>query len=208
MAQDSPAQRLQWARKQHGQYGSPTDAARAFGWPVSTYLGHENADRNPSRAAAKRYAKAYGVRWEWLLENEGAPLAGRAQAPITVPLISWVSAGDLANAETQIPLEEAPLLTVSDLGAGEFFGLRVEGDSMDRWSPPGSIIIVNRNDRELIAGKGYIFDLRGDTTYKRWQPEPPRLEPHSTNPAHQAKFIRRKKDLEVIGRVIRTVLDL
>lgn len=75
MALDSPAQRLRWAREQHGKYKTPTEAARAFGWKVSTYLGHENGDRNPSRAAAKRYGKAYRVRWEWLLDNEGAPQA-------------------------------------------------------------------------------------------------------------------------------------
>ena len=73
MSLDSPADRLQWARIRHGKYYTPTEAARAFGWPVSTYLGHENGDRNPSRNAAKRYARAYNVRWEWLLEGDGAP---------------------------------------------------------------------------------------------------------------------------------------
>lgn len=75
MGLDSPGERLRWARKQHGRYDTPTEAARAFGWPVSTYLGHENGDRNPSREAAKRYAKAYNIRWEWLLENDGSPMA-------------------------------------------------------------------------------------------------------------------------------------
>ena len=52
------------------------EAARSFGWTVSTYLGHENGDRTPSRAAAKRYGRAYRVRWEWLLDNEGPPSSG------------------------------------------------------------------------------------------------------------------------------------
>ena len=73
MALDSPAKRLRFARERHGKYATPTDAARAFGWPVSTYLGHENGDRNPSRAAARRYGRAYHVRWEWILEGEGSP---------------------------------------------------------------------------------------------------------------------------------------
>lgn len=73
MALDTPAERLQWARKKHGQYKRPTDAAKAFGWTVPTYLGHENGDRNPSRAAAKRYGRAYGIRWEWILDGEGPP---------------------------------------------------------------------------------------------------------------------------------------
>jgi len=83
---DSPAGRLRWARQQHGQYPTPTDAAKAFGWTVSTYLGHENGDRNPSRDAAKRYARAYRVRWEWLLDNEGPPAAGK---PV-VKLVGYV----------------------------------------------------------------------------------------------------------------------
>src|SRR5258708_8991547 len=73
MGLDSPGERLRWARQQHGKYSTPTEAARAFGWTVSSYLGHENGDRIPSRAAAKRYARAYRVRWEWLLDNEGSP---------------------------------------------------------------------------------------------------------------------------------------
>lgn len=86
MGLDSPKERLRWARNQHGKYGTPTEAARAFGWKVPTYLGHENGDRNPSRDAAKRYAKAYNVRWEWLLDGEG-PAAAKT---VTVKIIGKV----------------------------------------------------------------------------------------------------------------------
>src|SRR5579872_4732010 len=75
MGLDSPGARLRWAREHHGVYKRPVDASRAFGWIESTYHGHENGDRRPSRSAAKRYARAYGVRWEWLLEGEGQPTA-------------------------------------------------------------------------------------------------------------------------------------
>jgi transcriptional regulator with XRE-family HTH domain len=75
MVLDSPGERIRWARQQHGKYSTATDAARAFGWTVSTYLGHENGDRAPSRNAAKRYARAYAVRWTWLLDGEGPPTA-------------------------------------------------------------------------------------------------------------------------------------
>jgi SOS-response transcriptional repressor LexA len=208
MALDTAAKRLQWARRRHGKYDNPTDAARAFGWTVSTYLGHENGDRNPSRDAAKKYAKVYRVRWEWLLDAEGAPTAPFDRDVAAVPLLAWVSAGNLVSSESQIPVEDVPLLAFADLGRGEFFALKVEGDSMDRLSPDGSIIIVNRAERELLPGRYYVFSLRGETTFKRWQPEPPRLEPYSTNPANQTLFIKRSKDLEVVGRVKRTVLDL
>ena len=208
MALETPAQRLVWARKKHGKYSTPTDAARAFGWKVSTYLGHENTDRNPSRAAAKKYAKAYKVRWEWLLEGEGPSTVSQERDVAAVPLLSWVSAGKLIRGRVTIPVEDVPLLAFADLGRGDFFALRVEGNLMDRLSPDGSVIVVNRADRELVGGRCYVFSVRGETTYKRWHPDPPYLAPYSTNPTHQPIFVRRQKDLDIVGRVRRSVLDL
>src|SRR5690242_4525941 len=45
-----------------------------------------------------------------------------------VPVLSWVSAGQLADASSQIPVEDVPLLAFADLGRGEFFALKVRGD--------------------------------------------------------------------------------
>lgn len=136
--------------------------------------------------------------------------AGSASDLIEVPLLSLVSAGKLADASTPIPTEDARKLTFgTDLGRGEFFALTVDGDSMDRISPEGAIIIVNRADRTLVSGKPYVFAIRGETTFKLWQPnDPPYLAPYSTNPGHKPIFVKRKRDLDVIGRVKRSVLDL
>ncbi len=48
-----------------------TDAARAFGWAVSTYLGYENGDREPGKKAARRLADAFHVDLDWLLTGRG-----------------------------------------------------------------------------------------------------------------------------------------
>ena len=101
------------------------------------------------------------------------------------------------------------MLAFADLGPGDWFALTVKGTSMDRLSPDGSIVVVNRRDKVLVSGRCYIFAIEGETTYKRWQGgEPPYLDPFSTDPIHKPVFIRRKRDFEVIGRVKRTVLDL
>lgn len=126
-----------------------------------------------------------------------------------VPILDWVTAGKLAEPRSQIPAEDVPLLAFADLGHGEFFGLKVTGTSMDRLSPEGSIIIVNRADKTLVSGKCYVFAVRGETTYKRWAGgDVPRLAPYSFDPIHEPIFVKKKRDLEVIGRVKRTVLDL
>lgn len=124
MNTDSPATRLRWAREQHGKYASATEAARAFGWPVSTYLGHENGDRNPSRQAAKRYGRAYHVRWEWLLEGDGAALA----EDLPVAVVGHVGAGaEMYFAEGQGPFGE---VTRPVNGSGRTVAVEIRGDSL------------------------------------------------------------------------------
>lgn len=143
--------------------------------------------------------------------REQPPAATRSRdVQAKIPLLDKVAAGKLKSPSSQIPIEDVPLLAFADLGRGDFFALSVEGDSMDRISPDGSTIVVNKADRTLISGKPYVFSIRGEATYKIWRPDPPRLEPNSTNPANQAIFLRPKQDPEnlVVGRVKRTVLDL
>lgn len=149
----------------------------------------------------------------WGIPPEEAPPGNTEPPPETdithVPLLDEVQAGRLARPSSQLPAEDIPLLAFADLGSGEFFALRVTGTSMDRVSPEGSVIVVNRKDKTLISGRYYVFGVGGKTTYKRWQGgDPPYLEPYSTDAIHKPMFVKRKKDFEVIGRVRRTVLDL
>lgn len=125
-----------------------------------------------------------------------------------VPLLSWISAGRLADTDTQIQPGDVPLLAFTDLGRGDFFALKVHGDSMDRLSPDGSVIVINREDRELVPSKPFVFAVRGEATYKLWRPRPARLAPYSTNPSNEPIFVEDEEALEVVGRVKRTLLDL
>lgn len=144
------ADRLRWARKRQG-YETPTDAARTRGWTVSTYLGHENGDRNPSRPTAQKYAKAFRVRWEWLLEGQGAPHA--IDAP--VPIVGYVGAGGAVEflPENQI-LDEAP----RPPEATRFtVALIVRGDSMPGVAEDG--FLVYYDERREGVTDDYIGSL-------------------------------------------------
>jgi SOS-response transcriptional repressor LexA len=172
---------------------------------VSIEAGHVERPRLLRELAAALHTSDAWLLWrdghEEVAPGEAIPLA-------RVPLLDWVSAGRLVPPTSQIPLEDVPLLAFADLGRGEFFALRVEGDSMDRLSPDGSTIVVNKTERELLNGRAYVFSVRGETTYKLWHDDPAFLQPFSTNPIHMPIFFKRKKDFEVIGRVRRTMLDL
>lgn len=138
MKLDTPAARLRWARERHRKFDSPTDAARERGWTVSTYLGHENGDRNPSRDAAKRYAKAYGVRWEWLLEGDGNPDLPKGEkgsvGPPMAPLVGFVGAGAEAHFLPAGDLDEVP---APEGSTKDTVAVEIRGDSLgsffDRW---------------------------------------------------------------------------
>jgi SOS-response transcriptional repressor LexA len=215
--------RLKAAREAAG-YRSARDAALSNEWPESSYRAHESGMRTIGQDDAERYARrfrsagapvtAQSILFDrQTLSRDGVPspfeqsLARHADVA-SVPLLSWVSAGKLADAHSQIPVEDVPLLAFADLGRGDFFALRVSGDSMDRVSPDGSVIVVNRAERNLVAGRAYVFAVRGETTYKLWHADPVYLAPYSTNPSNQPIFLKKRRDLYVIGRVRRTVLDL
>lgn len=85
------ATRLRQARIEAG-YSAASQAARAHGWRVSTYIAHENGQNQYDAAQAQEYAKAFKTEAEWLL-------LGRK------PLIS-----DIEHELKQLPPEDAQKL--------------------------------------------------------------------------------------------------
>lgn len=172
--------------------------------PVSTYNAHERAGEPGGREygvdEAARYGRRFSVSPAWLLTGEGDPKGG-------VPLLTWVSAGELMAEAGDIDMSSVKRLQIPDLPPGDWIALQVVGDSMDRISPPESIIIVNRRDKRLVANACYVIaEEDGGATYKRYRPNPDRFEPVSVNPAHEAHFPNSTP--RIIGRVKRTMLDM
>lgn len=80
---NDPAERLRIARLRAG-YETAKEAAEALGFPVSTYLGHENGSRGYPAKKAEIYARKFKVREQWLLYGvgEGPGQAGDFNAEI------------------------------------------------------------------------------------------------------------------------------
>lgn len=204
-------ERLQRARLEAG-FKRKVDAVRRFDFNPNTYKSNENGSMPFSYKAAEDYGAAFGVEAEWLYAGTGPIRSGapakRASEIVTIPLISWVSAGQLAEPDFQIPDDDLVQLVFGDLGPGNWFATTVVGDSMDRISPEGSRIVVNRAESDPVSGGLYVCSRRGATTYKRFEADPWRLEPMSTNPANKTIFPKKDDEWSVVGRVRRTILDL
>lgn len=127
---------------------------------------------------------------------------------VDVPLVSWVAAGQLASADAVVDTEDCDRIAVPDLDPkGDWIALEVQGDSMDRISPPESIIIVNRKDRKLVPNACYVIgDGEGGATYKRFRSSPMRFEPVSTNPDHEPIFPDNTP--KIVGRVRLSILRM
>jgi len=65
------AERLRIARLRAG-FTTGKDAAEAMGFPVSTYLAHENGSRGYPASKASTYARKFKVSEVWLLYGTGA----------------------------------------------------------------------------------------------------------------------------------------
>ncbi len=203
---NTPKDRLRQARIAAG-FDSPTEAARAHERLLNqnTLISNENGNREISRKAAEKYAKAFGVEAGWILYGESRE---EKTEDVDVPLLSMVAAGNLRSQPGITETEVDRRIKVGSLPKGDWVALEVEGDSMDRVAPEGAIIIVDRSDDRLLDGKYYVFALGGgEATFKRYRRSPQRLQPFSTNPDHMS-ISADDDDLYVFGRVRRVIHDI
>lgn len=148
-------------------------------------------------------AQAY---WKSIAELAGVSTAEFFLEQPSAPLISWVAASQLSDVGEITHPADAPRISTAGLPAGDWFALRVVGNSMDRVAPDESVILVNHADKRLVARRFYVFDSPEGATFKRYLDKPARLEAFSTEAGHDTIFPQR--DLRVIGRVGRVVHDL
>jgi len=167
------------------------------------------AGKNPgaSTLTLSKLAVVLKTNVPWLTEEVGDENSLETSLMFVreVPLVSWISAGVLSS---DLAIDEAIGTAKAALGDGDWIALRVEGESMDRISPPGSIIFVDRSDRRLVTGGFYVIDDgEGNSTYKRFQAQPRmRFEPVSKN--KELPAIYPDNEPTIVGRVKLTMLDL
>ncbi|WP_288430234.1 helix-turn-helix transcriptional regulator [uncultured Agrobacterium sp.] len=202
------ADRLKWARERAGFRG-PKSVAEAIDINVNNYKAHESGRNGFGIADAKRYAKTFGVNLNWLQFGQGEPDdADDSPSVVTdVPRISWVSAGQLLEQPTVTDFSNFPTEPAIDLPEGNWICLEVEGNSMNKISPPESLIFVNLKDKRLVANACYVIsDETGAITYKRYRPnDTPPFQPASYEEVEPPRL---KGAVAVVGRVRRSVINL
>lgn len=139
-----------------------------------------------------------------LLEDKGY-LQGKKQSKgIIINVLGRVAAGIPIEAiEDIIDTEEIS----SDMArTGEFFGLKIHGDSMEPRMCEGDVVIVRRQD-DAESGEIVIATVNGsDATCKRLRKYRDGIELISNNPAYNPMFYSNEdienKPVRIIGKVV------
>lgn len=171
-----------------------------------------NGKKYPRPNRMQRIADILGVCMSDLIENHSQPSLPPDAIPYAptqrIPILGRISAGLPLYADEQIEG-----YTYTDLNhGGEYFALRVHGDSMDALGiKEGYLVIVRRQD--YVDNGTICVVLVGDNeaTMKRFYQDGDTvtLMPQSTNPNHMPQIYNLKHTpIHIIGKVVKVEFTL
>ena len=123
---------------------------------------------------------------------------------VTIRVLGRVAAGiPIAAIEECIDTEE---ITEDMAATGEFFGLKIHGDSMEPKFSEGDVVIVRQQD-DAESGDIVIATVNGDeATCKRLRKYRDGIELVSSNPSYEPMFFSNtdiiQKPVRILGRVV------
>jgi phage repressor protein C with HTH and peptisase S24 domain len=145
-------ERLRLARIDAGLRSASAAAAR-FRWVVSTYISHENGNREPGRQILE-YAKAFRVNHEWLLTGHGPKESRNAGSSEVI-----TTRNDPRINLTEVPsLNHSTFVVVGTVEAGKFYSM---DDQNDAAGPPETVTWTR--DRRFPNAAHVAFKVRGDS---------------------------------------------
>lgn len=180
---------------------SQKEIAEALGFNQKTFNGWCNALSMPTMGKVQALADYFGVGKTDLLDmHSSTPESTKA---VRIPVLGRVAAGiPLEAVEEIIDYEEIPESMARD---GEYFGLRIKGDSMEPKISSGDVVIVRKQD-DADDGDLVIALVNGsDGCCKYLKKYSESIALVSTNPAYPPMYFSRdevqQKPVRIVGKV-------
>ena len=164
----------------------------------------EAGKRQPDSDTLVRIAKFFNVSVDYLLGSEDVPLP--AKTGIKIPVLGNVAAGIPIEAiEDIIDYEE---IDEEMAKKGEYFGLKIKGDSMEPRIQNGDVVIVRKQETAESGDTAIILVNGNDATVKKIKITEDGITLIPNNPAYDIKFYT-KKEIEALPvRIIGKVVEL
>lgn len=134
--------------------------ADILGITQSAYSNYESGKREPDNNTLSALAEVFNVTVDYLLGRSSNPSPTSKKKGIKIPVLGEVAAGVPLDAiEDVIDYEEIP----EDMAkTGDFFGLKIKGDSMSPRMLDGDVVIV-RKQNDVESGDIAIVLVNGDS---------------------------------------------
>ena len=173
---------------------------------VSTW---ENDTKVPRMSTLKNIAELFNVPTSYLVGDKEQK---NHRGAVKIPVMGNVAAGtpitaiqeyiDVADSDTWEEIPEALAST------GEFFALRINGDSMEPKMSRGDIVIV-RQQQDINSGEiGIVMVGDGEATCKKIKKRPDGIMLISTNPKYEPMYYTNEQIEELPVRIIGKVIEL
>lgn len=178
-----------------------SEVAKAIGVDRSTYAKYESGASEPSFEMLQRLADHFGVPRSRLLGEAETPRSDRV---ITIPVLGRVAAGIPIEAiEEIIDYEE---LDAEEYGHGEYFGLKIAGQSMEPKISDGDVVIVRRQP-DVESGEIAVVLVNGyDATVKRIKKSSQGVTLLPSNPAYEPLYYSNEEierlPVVIVGKVV------
>ena len=178
---------------------SQTEICQTLGFSMSTFSDWVHARTYPRIDKIELMANYFGIEKSDLVEER----TKSQRAGVAINVLGRVAAGIPINAITEIiDTEEIS----EDLAkTGDFFALKIKGDSMEPRIVDGDVIVKQQEDAE--NGDTVIALVNGDDAVcKRLRKYRDGLELISNNPAYAPMFFDKEtietKPVRIIGKVV------
>ena len=196
---------LKKLREEHGL--SQAELARRIGVGQSTVGMWENGKNKPEFSNLEKLSEIFGVPTDYLIgKNDFWGSTPESTGGVWIPVLGRVAAGVPIQAIEEI--EDYEEITKEMARKGEYFALRVKGDSMEPRITDGDVVIVRQQD-DCDTGDTAIVIVNGEeATVKRIKKSPEGLMLIPTNPAYEPLFFSNKEIEQLPVRVVAKVVEL
>ena len=195
-------ERIKLKREELGM--SQEELAEKIGYKSRSSINKIELDRQQlTQKKIKVFADALGVTANYILGIEDEPKKTRVQR-VRIPVFSRVAAGIPIDAiDDVVDWEE---ITEDMSKTGEYFGLKIKGDSMQPRIAEGDTVIV-RQQPDAESGDVVIVRINGDTaTCKRLAKYASGISLISFNPLYEPMNFTNEEiekiPVEIIGKVV------
>ena len=165
------------------------------------YSKYEVGTASPNPETLSKIADALDVSVDYLLGSDSQPAR---PGYIRVPVLGRVAAGIPIDAiEDVIDWED---ISTAAAGDGEYFGLQINGHSMEPKISDGDVVIVRRQP-DVDSGDIAVVLVNGDdATVKRIKKSPQGVTLIPSNPAYEPMYYSNKEieslPVQILGRVV------